>query len=195
MASKKKGWLDTETALYIFISLLCMALSATWYSYQVNTGNKLDQKLVSKRKQIKERYKYNAAIEAKNTLSAGESNLDSTEADAKRLFQALFQYTSWKTYTERVQGLAKDYPLLAENSLVDTTGSNAGTGSSPKSTYKIDHQLVNQDEQTMTYLITQTVSATNLNYVKNYYLKVKGEGESFNVIDFAIEKPLTRIGS
>lgn len=192
MPSKKSG-VDTKMILVLIASLLVIAVTGINYYNQVNQNHVLKEELRQKKAQLNERNKYNSKIEAKNILSASNNNLATTQDNATTLFSTMFEFGSWETYTKNSKSLGEKFPLLAQNELIDTTGKNAGVSSAPKSSYKIDYQLVNQEDQTATYLITQTITATNVTYIKNYYVKVKGADSTFNVIDFEVKKPLTDI--
>lgn len=193
MVSKKKQTLfDKNLAIFLGICSILIIAFGSFYIYQYHHEQTLKTELATKTKKAEKRNKANAENTIKNELAASNSNVSGTQSDAKVLFKALFQYSSWKTYAEHSITLAQTYPKLASNDLIDTDASNAGSGNSaPSSIYKINATYLNQEEQSMVYLVTQTVKSETVTYTKDYYIKVAGSGSDFDVKDFKVLKKLT----
>lgn len=172
------------------ISLLSVILSVGFYGLQVQENQDLKSELAEKNKLADERNRTNAENRLKNQMNASDSNVEQLETDSNVLFRALFEYSDWQSYYERTIALGTSYPLLVENPLIDTNGDNAGVGTSPKSVYKVKKIYLNQSEMTEVFLVKQTVNNGTITYEKDYYLKVTGQGQQFNVVEFIVLKEL-----
>lgn len=180
-----------RTAIAVAISLALIFLGVAFLNSKTVEYKKLSTELKEKEDLAKKRLGENAITQARIEKNAGELNIYQLEQDSTQLFNALFYYNSWNDYYNNSIGLQK-FPLLHQNTLIDTTGSNSGSGESPKSSYEITNKFISNQDESEVFLIKQTIINGTKTFIKEYYIKTTGSGESFNVAEFKVLKELTK---
>ena len=180
-----------RTAIAVAISLALIFLGVAFLNSKTVEYKKLSTELKEKEDLAKKRLGENAITQARIEKNAGELNIYQLEQDSTQLFNALFYYNSWNDYYNNSIGLQK-FPLLHQNPLIDTTGSNSGSGESPKSSYEITNKFISSQDESEVFLIKQTIINGTKTFIKEYYIKTTGNGESFNVAEFKVLKELTK---
>lgn len=188
MANNKS--LTFNQILGIVISIVIMLFAVNNYGKATTLNKSLETQLANKEKLAKTRKEENLKNRVLLQANANELNVVDLESDATVLFDTLLEFNDWSKYYENSIKLGEKYPKLKANPLIDTEGNQASTGKAPNATYEVKSSFINQSDKTEVFLVSQTTVNGTVTYTKDYYVKVTGSGQDFDVIDFKILKEL-----
>lgn len=128
--AKKTRIIVSITILLIIIAILSVLVIQRYN--QINTLNN-DIKSTLNKKEKNE--KHNANVEKQTDKLNKEVGTQDVIDTSTRFDDKFFDWSTWQEYSKNMKSLAKDYPNIESEEIVDLSGKKVGTGESPDSEY------------------------------------------------------------
>lgn len=141
--------------LPIALGLAMVATILMWFNQRQSIQD-LETQVEAHQVQIAEVQEHNEQVRADRATQSEFSDIENVLDPNNDVINKMFNWSSWEGYADNMRAIGEKYPMLAQDSRVDTDALTIGRGDAPNNSFSISGQYVGTQANSMASIIRQT---------------------------------------
>lgn len=141
--------------LPIALGLAMVATILMWFNQRQSIQD-LETQVEAHQAQIAEIQEHNEQVRADRATQSEFSDIENVLDPNNDVINKLFNWSSWEDYANNMRAIGEQYPMLAQDSRVDTDALTIGRGDAPNNSFNVSGQYVGTQANSMASIIQQT---------------------------------------
>lgn len=132
-----------------------VAIILMWFNQRQSIQD-LETQVETHQAQIAEVQEHNEQVRADRATQSEFSDIENVKGPNDDVIKKMFSWSSWEGYADNMRAIGEQYPMLAQDSRVDTDALTIGRGDAPNNSYSIGGQYIGTTANSMASIIRQT---------------------------------------